>query len=49
MLVVEGFLDSFPEGFLEPGFTKLVSLSYLLNRAVKAYWFSSLSLIIRLY
>jgi len=38
MLVLEGFLDSFPElGFLELGFTKLVGLSYLLNRAVKVY------------
>jgi len=50
MLVLEGFLDSFPElVFLELGFTKLVGLSYLLNRAAKACWFSSLSLIIRLY
>jgi len=33
MLVLEGFFDS----FLELGFTKLVGLSCLLNRAVKVY------------
>jgi len=37
ILVLEGFLDSFPKGFLKLGFTKLVDLSYLLNRAVKVY------------
>jgi len=49
MLVLEGFLDGFPElVFPELGFAKLVGLSCLPNRAVKACWFSSLSLIIRL-
>jgi len=36
MLVLEGFLNSFPKlVFLELGFTKLVSLSYLLNRVLE--------------
>jgi len=36
MLVLEGFLNSFPElVFLELDFAKLVGLSCLLNRAVK--------------
>jgi len=38
MLVLEGFLNSFSKlVFLELGFTKLVGLSYLSNRAVKVY------------
>jgi len=44
MLVLEGFFDSFPEGFLELGFTNILNIALsLVPRLLSRYSFTNIA------